>query len=89
MNAAKTEPVYDVVIIGSGAAGGMAAWNLTRQGVNVLVLDAGERFDRAKFWTHVKPWQAMARHERGQNARNSIWIRRNSLTSRPAKNHSS
>ncbi len=68
MNATKSEPVYDVVIIGSGAAGGMAAWNLTRQGVNVLVLDAGERFDRAKFWTHVKPWQAMARHERGQHA---------------------
>ena len=66
--ARRREPVYDVVVIGSGAAGGMAAWNLTRQGVNVLVLDAGERFDRAKFWTHVKPWQAMARHERGQQA---------------------
>jgi choline dehydrogenase-like flavoprotein len=68
MSPATTEPVYDVVVIGSGAAGGMAAWNLTRQGVNVLVLDAGERFDRAKFWTHVKPWQAMERHERGQHA---------------------
>jgi choline dehydrogenase-like flavoprotein len=64
----KADPVYDVVVIGSGAAGGMAAWNLTRQGINVLVLDAGERFDRAKFWTHVKPWQAAARHERGQHA---------------------
>ncbi|MCY4536474.1 MAG: FAD-dependent monooxygenase, partial [Bryobacterales bacterium] len=28
----------DVVIIGSGAAGGMAAWNLTRKGVKVLML---------------------------------------------------
>jgi len=64
----KPDQVYDVVVIGSGAAGGMAAWNLTRQGVNVLVLDAGERFDRAKYWTHVKPWQAAARHERGQHA---------------------
>jgi len=68
MTVKKAQPVYDVVVIGSGAAGGMAAWNLTRQGVNVLVLDAGERFDRAKFWTHVKPWQAAARHERGQYA---------------------
>ena len=33
--------VYDVIVIGSGASGGMAAWNLTRQGVSVLVLDAG------------------------------------------------
>jgi choline dehydrogenase-like flavoprotein len=68
MTMQKAEPVWDVVVIGSGAAGGMAAWNLTRQGINVLVLDAGERFDRAKFWTHVKPWQAAARHERGQYA---------------------
>ena len=52
MNVQKPEP-DSRVIIGSGAAGGMAAWNLTRQGINVLVLDAGERFDRAKFWSHV------------------------------------
>jgi choline dehydrogenase-like flavoprotein len=45
--------VHDVIVIGSGAAGGMAAWNLTRQGVNVLVLDAGQKFDRSKFWSHV------------------------------------
>ena len=68
MQTGKSDPVYDVVVIGSGAAGGMAAWNLTRQGVNVLVLDAGERFDRAKFWTHVKPWEAIARHDRGQKS---------------------
>lgn len=61
------QQVYDVVIIGSGAAGGMAAWNLTQQGVNVLMLDAGERFDRNKFWTHVKPWQATERADRGQH----------------------
>ena len=68
MQTRKSDPVYDVVIIGSGAAGGMAAWNLTRQGVSVLMLDAGEKFDRAKFWTHVKPWQATARHDRGPAA---------------------
>jgi len=37
----KQPKVYDVIVIGSGASGGMAAWNLTRQGVSVLVLDAG------------------------------------------------
>jgi choline dehydrogenase-like flavoprotein len=55
----------DVIVIGSGASGGMAAWNLTRQGVDVLMLDAGTRFARAKFWTHVKPWEWNARVDRG------------------------
>jgi choline dehydrogenase-like flavoprotein len=66
MQTPKSDPIHDVVVIGSGAAGGMAAWNLTRQGVNVLLLDAGEPFDRAKYWTHVKPWEAVARADRGQ-----------------------
>ena len=61
----KSQTKHDVVIIGSGAAGGMTAWNLTRQGVNVTVLDAGEKFNRAKFWTHVKPWDWRARIEKG------------------------
>ena len=56
----------DVVIIGSGAAGGMAAWNLARKGVKVLVLEAGEKFDRADFWSHVKPWEARERRKRGE-----------------------
>ena len=58
--------IHDVIVIGSGAAGGMAAWNLTQKGVNVLVLDAGEKFDRAKFWSHVKPWEWQPRFARGQ-----------------------
>jgi choline dehydrogenase-like flavoprotein len=58
--------VHDVIVIGSGAAGGMTAWNLTRQGINVLMLDAGEKFRRGSFWTHVKPWEWKQRVERGQ-----------------------
>jgi len=60
------QTVQDVVIIGSGAAGGMAAWNLSRKGINVLVLDAGEKFQRSKFWTHVKPWEWRERMDRGE-----------------------
>jgi choline dehydrogenase-like flavoprotein len=67
MQTRKSDSDYDVVIIGSGAAGGMAAWNLTRQGVNVLVLDAGEKFSRSKFWSHVKPWQWTDRLDKGQH----------------------
>lgn len=62
----KSPEVHDVVIIGSGASGGMAAWNLTRQGVNVLLLDAGTKFRRASFWSHVKPWESRQRIARGQ-----------------------
>jgi choline dehydrogenase-like flavoprotein len=58
--------VYPVIIIGSGASGGIAAWNLTRQGVDVLLLDAGDKFDRSKYWTHVPPWDAQARLARGE-----------------------
>ena len=59
---------HDVVIIGSGASGGMAAWNLTRKGVKVLMLEAGERFERADFWSHVKPWEARERRRRGERS---------------------
>ncbi len=44
----------------------MAAWNLTRKGVRVLVLDAGTRFNRSKYWTHVTPWEWRQKTERGE-----------------------
>ncbi|CAN5136865.1 GMC family oxidoreductase [soil metagenome] len=34
-------PMHDVIIVGSGAGGGMAAYALTQSGVNVLLLEAG------------------------------------------------
>src|SRR4029077_2932645 len=37
--------VYDAVIVGSGAAGGMAAHVLTSHGMKVLLLAAGKRLD--------------------------------------------
>src|SRR5579863_7350951 len=39
---------YDVLIIGSGASGGMAAYTLTQMGVSCLMLDAGPAIDLAK-----------------------------------------
>jgi choline dehydrogenase-like flavoprotein len=36
---------YDVIVIGSGAAGGMAAYALTKAGVKVLLLEAGRNYD--------------------------------------------
>lgn len=65
-NVQRSAEVHDVIVIGSGAAGGMAAWNLTRQGVNVLMLDAGTKFRRTQFWSHVKPWESRERLKKGQ-----------------------
>jgi len=50
---------YDVVIVGSGAGGGMAAHQLTKAGANVLMLEAGGWFDSEDFamfkWPHESP----------------------------------
>ncbi len=39
---------HDVVIVGSGASGGMAAYTLTRMGVKCLMLEAGPMLDVAR-----------------------------------------
>ena len=65
----------DAVVIGSGASGGMAAWNLTRKGARVLLLEAGQRFERSQFWSHVKPWEERGRRRRGESPRTG-WVRR-------------
>ena len=36
---------YDVVVVGSGAGGGMAAYTLTKAGFRVLMLEAGRHYD--------------------------------------------
>ena len=40
MQVIRPARVYPVIVIGSGAAGCIAAWNLTRQGVEVCLLAA-------------------------------------------------
>lgn len=65
-NIQRSREVHEVIVIGSGAAGGMAAWNLTRQGIPVLMLDAGTKFRRTQFWSHVKPWEVRERYAKGQ-----------------------
>src|SRR5438094_7513319 len=49
------KPEYDVLIIGSGASGGMAAYTLTQKGVKCLMLDAGPLgdFERHRGLKHV------------------------------------
>src|SRR6476646_6511479 len=54
------QTTYDAVIVGSGAAGGMAAHVLTSQGMNVLMLEAGKKLDinaelKSMEWPYEHP----------------------------------
>jgi len=53
----------DVVIVGSGAAGGMAAYVLTKAGIKTLILEAGRDYDPATEsamlqWNYQAPLRA-------------------------------
>ena len=48
MNIPPPRDEFDVVIVGSGAGGGMAAYALTRHGAKVCLLEAGGDWDNAR-----------------------------------------
>ena len=55
---------YDVVIVGSGAGGGMAANVLAKEGLSVAILEAGPFFDPADPSTRTQmrwPWESPRR----------------------------
>jgi choline dehydrogenase-like flavoprotein len=45
VTSATAQNSYDVIVIGSGAAGGQVAYTLTMAGVKVLMLEAGRMFN--------------------------------------------
>src|SRR4029079_17131220 len=54
------QTTYDAVVVGSGAAGGMAAQVLTSQGMKVLMLEAGKKLDinselKSMEWPYEHP----------------------------------
>jgi choline dehydrogenase-like flavoprotein len=58
----KEAKLYDVVIVGSGAGGGMAAYTLSKAGLKVCLLEAGPDYDPAKNITQLKnPWESARR----------------------------
>jgi choline dehydrogenase-like flavoprotein len=57
---------YDVIIVGSGAGGGMAAYVLTKAGAKCLMLEAGSWYDTAKqskmfAWNYDAPHRGAVR----------------------------
>jgi choline dehydrogenase-like flavoprotein len=55
--------IYDVCIVGSGAAGGVLSAHLARAGVDVAVVEGGPKVDtRTAFNTHAMPYDFPNRH---------------------------
>jgi choline dehydrogenase-like flavoprotein len=54
----KAAKVYDVCVVGSGAAGGIVAMELSKRGASVALLEAGKWIDPAQdFMGHVMPYE--------------------------------
>ena len=69
MQVIRNRTVYDVVLVGSGAGGGMAAKVLTEAGANVLMLEAGVMFDSRRdskmmAWPYESPRRGLPVPER-------------------------
>jgi len=55
-------PKVDALIIGIGAAGGIASYVLTQAGIDVVALEAGPRRDKADFLAYYDELQAYPYH---------------------------
>ncbi len=65
----KSPKVYDAVIVGSGAGGGMAAYVLTHAGAKCLMLEAGSWYDTAKE-SKMFEWYYQAPHRGASHGHN-------------------
>lgn len=61
MQIIESSEKYDVCIVGSGAGGGMTAHELTKAGLDVLMLEAGGWFDSEDFAMFTWPYETPRR----------------------------
>ena len=50
----------DILIIGSGASGSAAAWNLSKSGFKILCLEQGESFNPKSYSFLQNDWEYTA-----------------------------
>ena len=66
----RNQPVFDAVIVGSGATGGWVAKILAEAGLQVAVLEAGPKVADKDFTEHVQPYELKYRGDSPEIARN-------------------
>ena len=59
-NVNKRAKVAEVLIIGAGASGSVAAKHLAEAGVDVVCLEQGPKVDNSEFWGDKPEWELMA-----------------------------
>lgn len=56
--------IYDVCVVGSGAAGGFMAKEMAEAGAKVILLEAGRKIDPASLGQHDYPYELQGRAEK-------------------------
>ncbi len=78
---------WDVIVVGSGAAGGMAAFQLATAGIKVLVLEAGRMIDHKQEYRTMEWPYASPRRARLPPDHRAIAVAEYNFTDRPYANN--
>ncbi|MCA1563147.1 MAG: FAD-binding protein [Acidobacteria bacterium] len=78
---------WDVIVVGSGAAGGMAAFQLATAGIKVLLLEAGRMIDTQKEYRTMEWPYASGRRQRLPPDERAIAVAEYNFLDRPYGNN--